>query len=283
MKLKVGFEGLDAVRRALRAPERTFAPTGMLSEFERIGKALEKGIEVDLAEVELRDGLFVYEDHHVVLYIKDHTMRPDVVTDPREGNRVHLTDCRTLDGMKKRNRFQRYVATARKDDLYDVTILDRSDVAKNQEHSLVPCHNCLTRLSYQEYSYAEQARKRRIVDDFTLTEFFDEFASNFAEKPRHTAGSMGIAYYSPGFAKTSERLRARAMWRCQDCGVDLSSAHNLLDAHHVNGDKTDDSEGNLRALCKLCHATQPNHHHMKVPKAQRRTIDQLRRRQSRAS
>lgn len=61
--------------------------------------------------------------------------------------------------------------------------------------------------------------------------------------------------------------------------VDLSLYKHLLDTHHINGVKTDNSDSNLRALCKECHSLEPKHEHMLVPYYQIRDLDIIRIRQ----
>lgn len=261
---------------AIGATERAFQASGARNEFERLGEALKQGVDIDIEDVEIRDGLFVYKGHHVVIYIKDHTRRPDVMKAASDGNKVHLMDCKTISQMKAKDRYQRYVATIRTDDLYDVAVLDRNDAEVDAERPLHPCHWCLTSLSYEDYALAAKARQERIKADFQLLSFFDTYASRFSQKPRHSPASMGKVHYTDDFAAISRAKRQQACWRCEVCRVDLSSEHGLLDTHHVNGVKSDNAPANLRALCKLCHAEQPAHQHMRVSREARRTINQLR-------
>lgn len=50
--------------------------------------------------------------------------------------------------------------------------------------------------------------------------------------------------------KGARRLRA-ALGHCENCGSDGSDSR--LDVHHRNGDKQDQSLGNLMVLCHRCH------------------------------
>jgi hypothetical protein len=72
-------------------------------------------------------------------------------------------------------------------------------------------------------------------------------------------------YDDQGYPENWESLsymhRSNADWKCEACGVDLSSHKDLLHVHHINGKSYDNRQTNLMALCLLCHAEQ--HEHMK--------------------
>ena len=277
MKLELTFPALNGVIRAIEATERPWtAPSAEQAEFARIGCVLEtKGIEVSLEDLETTDGLFTYKGHHVVLYIKDMTMRPDVLDDPSAGNKIHTGDCQTIRRMKGEGRFARYIATTRIDDRYDATIIDREGAEREAEVRLHPCRNCLRDIDYRNWATANQDA---IVRGFRLREFFDAYASRFEARPRHTDKTVGSTGYTKDWPEVSRKTRQRVLWLCQDCKADLTSHPHLLDVHHVNGVKSDNDRRNLRALCKLCHADQPHHAHMRriITEGQRRTIEQLR-------
>jgi len=54
-----------------------------------------------------------------------------------------------------------------------------------------------------------------------------------------------------GLSCEGARLLREALGRCEDCGGDGSDSR--LDVHHRNGDKRDQSMGNLVVLCHRCH------------------------------
>ena len=59
----------------------------------------------------------------------------------------------------------------------------------------------------------------------------------------------------------SDWYRKEQDWMCENCGIDLSSKKNFLDAHHIRG-RAYNSPENLKALCVECHSdqTQPIDH-----------------------
>ena len=60
--------------------------------------------------------------------------------------------------------------------------------------------------------------------------------------------------------------------RCKSCRVDLSEQKRLLHVHHLNGEKSDNSAGNLIVLCADCHRKEPHHGHVHVKLADVKAI-----------
>ena len=67
------------------------------------------GIEVEMKNIViLENGLFSYEDRHVVIYIKDTGNRRETLENsPEDSMKYHLVDCKTIQDMKQKNRFAR--------------------------------------------------------------------------------------------------------------------------------------------------------------------------------
>lgn len=60
----------------------------------------------------------------------------------------------------------------------------------------------------------------------------------------------------------SEAVREKAGWTCQQCKTKLPPPDKgvYLEVHHRDGNKSNNAEGNLVALCVRCHANVDDHH-----------------------
>lgn len=66
-------------------------------------------------------------------------------------------------------------------------------------------------------------------------------------------GGIANWRYSPGWKRISRKKRAEAGYRCQECGAQFPKKSKLLQVHHRNEDRSDDSDENLIVLCATCH------------------------------
>ena len=60
--------------------------------------------------------------------------------------------------------------------------------------------------------------------------------------------------YPDDWEEISRRVKEEAGWRCEECGhPDSYEDGYVLTTHHQDGDKTNCSRENLKALCQRCH------------------------------
>jgi len=213
--------------------------------------------------------LFLYEGFHVLVYIRDQYTRPAAEL----GYKFHLCSCKTIEEMTRANRFARYVVSTRKDGKFVVNLYDGETRQKVEEGKIVQlnvCKNCLMRLKYDGYS--DHRRDSKIYQSFNIEEFFERYQSRFRQTPKDTEKTAPPNEYSTNFEQISYSFRAMNGWQCASCGLFLSEDKDLLDTHHVNRIKSDDSLDNLKALCVRCHAEQPSHNNLKEDPRYRRFI-----------
>lgn len=259
---------------------------GDLDPLEVVRRELEKGIEINAAEVEVvAGGLLTYKGQHVVLYIKDtRKSRYTLENEKQNSPRFHLWDCQTLQKMKEAGRQERYVVTQRTDGLFPVVATDPDTRRTDElEAELGPCKNCLASINYKGYAAATFETKEELWDRFNLNEYFAEFSTFFSFKPSRTDRDVVGGYYVQEWDKISRRIRSDAGWICDSCGVNLTTKPNLLHCHHRNGDVRDNNRSNIEVLCIMCHAAKPLHGHLKPNAEARLSIATLRRAQGLSS
>jgi hypothetical protein len=280
MAIRVDFSDLRQSVKAMGAELVDFELRFDPGKLEQIDIDLMGGIEVDINDVDLENGILSYQGRQVLLYIQDHGGNVQkALDDGSTGRRYHVADCSTLQEMRAKNRFERYVAT---NDLSGSFFISGQDWGTHQmvegTTELKVCKNCLTKLNYQGYSTGR--KKGQIFQGFTIGEFFSTFSSFFKYMPKRRAGSAVSDDYTADWADISGRYKAVRKFCCEQCHVDLPEHKNLLHTHHINGVKKDNSNSNLRALCSDCHRKQPMHEQLFVSHEDTRLINHLRRAQA---
>ena len=276
MYLNVDFERLYAAVRRMGADsvDPDLVVRRGVTKIDPIDIQLEEGIEVDLSEVGVTDnGLFIYKGRQVLLYIQDHGRRvQDALDDGDSGRRFHVAYCRTLEDMRSKGRYERYVATNDLSGEFYIAGYDYdSREPINGKTRLKVCKNCLSKL---EYWRAGRTRDQ-IVAEFDLEAFFDTYQSFFPHMPRRRAGAFD-GQYTADWGEVSRRYKETKNFTCESCYLDLRAASHLLHVHHINGVKTNNSPANLKALCIECHSQQPDHKHITISDENAQRIAELR-------
>lgn len=253
--------GLNAVRMALRAPYERFDaasawknidPKGLIASIRKHGF-----VEVDLEDFHQgEDGTLQLSDGtHILVYMRDqHAHRP---------YKFHFTDCAQLENARSQHYFQKYVASIRKDGLFNVHIMEGYNRFRKDELVLQPCKYCLNQLNYKGYAYEDYGAKEHIHDHFDTHEYFELYPDQRITKPAHTNLTAPLNAYTEDWSVISRQYRAHQAYHCESCGRDMSENPQWLHVHHKNHIKSDNRYENLEALCVGCHAKLPSHGHLK--------------------
>lgn len=252
---------------ALRNEMRANAPGGFSPDFrpseltkEELDQLAGGGIEVFFEEItRLEDGTLGYKDSRVLVYIRDIPIYGGEFTLPR----FHVAFCHTLERMREAHRFERYVVATRDSGQFLIYKISNSRRRDSSWEKLNVCQNCLNELHFDGFSYSLSGNRRlRIVSEFSIPRFFEKYPKSLhSHRPTHNDLSAPINDYTADFDEISRRVKAARGYRCESCGRNPEA--QFLNVHHVNGQKNDNSDANLRVLCLGCHAAMPLHGHMR--------------------
>ena len=238
-------------------------PVGRLTpgELETITK---EGIDVNFGDLTiLPDGTFALKDRRVLIYIRDVRMFRGDQTDPR----FHLFNCSKIDEMTASGKFERYVASARTDGLFEINVIQNYSTPHSDTKKLAVCRLCLSGLSYENYGHHLSPRQRQdFVDNFSIDEFFARYPSSLhAKEPDFDSENAPIDDYTADFPFISRWVREGSGWTCEKCKRILASARlrKFLHVHHIGGRRSDNRRGNLKVLCIACHSNEPKHQHLR--------------------
>jgi hypothetical protein len=155
--------------------------------------------------------------------------------------------------MDNKGKIEKYVMTQRKDGYF---FIDKNGI-QNCEEKLVVCKNCLN-------WYNKQYRRGLTVESFDIADFFRHFKKTpITKKPTHTDIFAPKSGYTDDWDSISLRLKQQSGYICDDCRINLINHKKLVQTHHINGQKNDNRNSNLKVLCMECHSEQPDHGHMK--------------------
>lgn len=252
------------------APLSAIVVDSRLSEYELDRLTSEEGLDVAFDEISiLRDGTLAYKGRRVLLYIRDLAnfgRRDDLP-------KYHLANCKVLQDAQHSGRFgRRYVIANSTNGMFQINRISGGRITARTEQLNV-CQVCMCRLRMEGFSWQlPKSERRRRVEKFRPEKFFDLYPIDLhSQLPQYDANEAPLNKYSNNFQEISSEFKALTQWHCQGCGADLSRSllRKYLHTHHRNGDKSDNTRTNLRALCIECHAKQPQHSHVKNTPAYR--------------
>ena len=229
----------------------------------KLAELLKTGeVEIDVDEIETVDGVFQYKGQKVIVYIRDQYSKYHA-----KGYKFHLSKCSTISKAFQYKRNSRYVISLRTDGQFKINLIDDNVIVeKDLIERLQVCKNCLDHINYKAYRGNIYETKINIYNNFELLEYFNSFESSQLDANQYrNAYNAPLNVYNQSFNETSRLIKHKNDYVCSECNIDLSKQeHNkFAHTHHVNGDKSNDSESNLEVLCIACHADKPGHERLR--------------------
>lgn len=240
----------------------SYSPDSLtIEEIERLETG---GIDVTLNDITpLDDGTLSYKNRRVIVYIRDVSVLGDQFSAPR----FHVAHCRTLQDMKEKNKFGKYVVATRSNGTFDVNKIVNGKKLSSSSEKLLICQNCLDHLSFDGFSLTMfQPKRKKLVAEFTIEKFFEKYPRTLhLLEPVHTDVTAPMNEYPFNFNETSRRVREAKNWKCEKCDfvANENGEQKFLHVHHINGERYDSRPENFLVLCLGCHAKEPNHGHMR--------------------
>lgn len=92
----------------------------------------------------------------------------------------------------------------------------------------------------------EKIKNKLIIKNPILSKYFPELEDFFSEDND----------YVENWQEISTQLKAKNEWTCEECGYQAKDNNDKknIHTHHINGNKKDNSNENLKVLCVNCHS-----------------------------
>ena len=275
MNKNIQFLGLDNLIKKMGATKIPWELDQNISNIELTGPVEYTNTTINsvLEDFEMDDKGIMYKDGRAwILYIMEPKSATidDLKNNPKESDdvpRYHITgNCRTMEGMRNKNRKDRYVTTDLLIEKFNVWGFERKKKGfrifggegkreKIPNVALGVCIHCLQRVNYNKIKTEKKKSNLEWREDFDVEKWFRENIQEKFIKPKYTSKNYPDPGYGNKFRLRATELKVRNNWICLHCKLNCSKPRyrNLIHCDHKSGNTGDNSWENLRLLCIDCH------------------------------
>lgn len=196
-------------------------------------------------EIEFTDeGIFVNgqggSKQQVYLYKRDYHL------EEHGKPRFHICKCRTIDEFIQSGSFKDHYVRANSD---PVPVINLDDYNKEEMVDDLPlCKNCL-----------------KVIDEYgsiTSSEFVELLKAARGAQDEPEVQEVDIFGYTKDWEQISKNYRERHNYTCERCGMTVDNIYDrqYIHCHHIDGNKLNNKDSNLRCLCLRCHSEVDDKH-----------------------
>jgi hypothetical protein len=170
--------------------------------------------------------------------------------------KYHIYQCSTVSNMFASGRKHRYKLNNRDNGTFFYTFTNfRGKILKQEPNQkLNICKNCLKKFLKlnNRYPTDREVREFNLKELYTQKQNFFDFDVSSLEKGEYAKANV----YVKNWNKISTKIKEKREYTCQDCGFRPKDSYQkrFIHTHHINGDKQNNFEDNLRVLCIKCHS-----------------------------
>ena len=194
------------------------------------------------------DGIFVLgsdgRERQVFLYKKDYRMQQ--FGKPR----FHICRCEVIDDFINSGRFRQHYVRANTE---PVPVIDLDDFRQEKMINGLPlCNFC-----------------RKIIAGYgniSTTQFVEMLKAANGDNHENENVELDLFGYVKDWDNISKSIREKHNYTCEICGLKIEDDYDkqYIHVHHLNGDKLNNNESNLKCLCLYCHAHTDEHHYKRL-------------------
>ena len=186
--------------------------------------------------------------HKGFLYIEKYNQEVASMRGWNTMPRFHILNCRTLNKQRQNKNFDGHYVFSNEPQFKK----DVDDIVKD----LQLCGYCKN--DHDEIT--------EVISSTVYTDIFikdTESDGNFSSEDMPLDINLDEFGYTEDWDSASKDYRSKMKYTCEDCGIKLNKNYSdsyYLETHHINGNKADNSQSNLKCLCILCHSNSNDYH-----------------------